>query len=548
MRVHHSRDLRPVNIKGKTQMSSTNWTAMVAMTLASAAIASTPALDGTIGIGAGAGVQRYLGTFGDQGSLYGRGFLAYHPMEWLGTRATAGFGNIGNDGQHGRDFTTEWFYNLGIDAVFQPVMWQAPIRPYLATGLSTTFGSSKLDGKIYDDLDWNLYAPLELGVEVLLGESWSVWAFGETYVHMDKWDRLDSKVAGKDYFEKRDDLQKAGLGITFRFGGHHDRDADGVDDKLDRCPGTSVIANVDSVGCPIDTDKDGVPDFKDKCTATPSITKVDTIGCPVDTDKDKVPDFKDKCPNSAPGERVDLTGCPPDSDMDGVIDAMDRCPGTPARVKVDAEGCSVDTDKDGVVDALDKCPATAAGAKIDASGCPLDTDKDGVIDALDKCPATREGAKVDVSGCPFDSDRDGVADEKDKCPNSRLGEKVDSTGCQIIVIVKGAKLTLDGIVFKTGSAQIDAISAPALARAADAILKAPTTQIEIAGFTDNKGKEPTNKNLSQKRADAVKIYLLKLNVPARQIASKGYGSLEPVADNASEEGRAKNRRIEFRVK
>ncbi|MBK9579239.1 MAG: OmpA family protein [Fibrobacteres bacterium] len=530
-------------------MSSRRSATLVATLLASVSSASSPTLEKSVGIGAGLGAQHYMGSFGDHTSLYGRGLVAYHPLEWLGTRATAGFGNLQSDSKSPPAFRTEWFFNVGADLVLQPVLWQAPVRPYLASGLSTTFGSAgRKDSKSLDDLDWNLYTPVELGLEVLIGESWSVWAFGESYLYMTKYSRLDGKTTGTGYSQQRDDWEKAGIGITYRFGGHSDRDEDGVDDKIDRCPSTPVIANVDSVGCPIDTDKDGVADFKDRCTATPSIAKVDTIGCPRDTDKDKIPDFKDKCPNSQAGERVDLNGCPPDSDKDGLPDATDKCPGTPDGVKVDDFGCAVDTDKDGVVDALDKCPATVAGTKVDARGCTVDSDKDGVADDKDICPSTILGAKVDASGCPFDADRDGVADDKDKCPNTKLGERIDSVGCQIIVIEKGTKLTLDGIVFKLGSAQIDAVSAPALKGAAAAIMLAPTAIIEIAGFTDNKGKEPANKSLSQKRADAVKAYLLKLKVPASQLTSKGYGSLEPVADNATEPGRAKNRRIEFRVK
>lgn len=530
-------------------MSSRRSAALMATFFAAVSFAAAPTLDESFGIGVGLGAQRYVGTYGDHTTLYERGFVAYHPIEWLGTRATAGFGNIRSDDNSTPAFAAEWFYNLGLDLVLQPVLWQAPVRPYLASGLSTTFGSAKRkDSKSLADLDWNLYTPVELGVEVLVGESWSVWAFGETYMYMTKYSRLDGKPSGSGYSQQRDEWQKAGIGITYRFGGHRDRDDDGVDDNIDRCPSTPVIANVDSVGCPLDSDNDKVPDFKDKCTATPTVAKVDTIGCPLDTDKDKVPDFKDKCPNSKAGERMDLTGCPPDSDKDGVADFADQCPGTPEGVKADGFGCATDADKDGVVDPLDKCPATVAGTKVDARGCALDSDKDGVSDDKDNCPATVAGAKVDASGCPFDADRDGVADDKDKCPNTRLGEPVDATGCQIIVIEKGTKLTLDGIVFKTGSAQIDAISAPALRGAADAILKAPTAEIEIAGFTDNKGKQPANKSLSQKRADAVKAYLLKLKVPAHQLSSKGYGALEPVADNTTEAGRAKNRRIEFRVK
>jgi outer membrane protein OmpA-like peptidoglycan-associated protein len=509
-----------------------------------------PSLEGTVGIGAGIGVQRYYGTYGDQGSIYGRGFAAYHPLEWLGTRLTVGYGDLTNDEQMRPAYETDWFSNIGLDLVLQPRLGLGGFRPYLASGISTTFGSSTVDKRINYDLDWNFYAPVELGVEYLINDSWSAWAWGETYLHMEEWDKLDGVASRGDYWSRRDDVQRVGAGVTFRFGIKKDADGDGIPDALDQCQATPKGVKVDALGCPLDADKDGVPDFKDKCAATAAKVSVDTLGCPVDLDKDGVADYLDKCSLTPAGVKVDASGCPLDADKDGIADYLDKCAATKVGTKVDGKGCPLpmDADKDGVSDSLDKCPATPAGAKVDAKGCPLDSDKDGVADYLDKCAATKVGTKVDATGCAPDADKDGIADELDKCPNSRPGEKVDSTGCMVIVIEKGAKLTLDGIVFKSGSAIIDKVSAPTLTRAAAAIAKAPEAVVEIAGFTDNTGKEATNKALSQKRAAAVKAYLVKLKVPAKQLVAKGYGSAQPVADNATEAGRAQNRRIEFRVK
>jgi len=511
---------------------------------------NAPTLQGTVGVGAGIGAQRYYGTYGDQGSVYGRGFVGYHPLEWLGTRLTVGYGDLTNDKQIRPAYETDWFSNIGLDLVLQPDLGLGGFRPYLASGVSTTFGSSTLDKKINYDLDWNFYAPVELGVEYLINDSWSAWAWGETYLHMQEWDKLDGVGSQGDYWARRDDVQRVGAGVTFRFGIKKDADGDGIPDALDQCPGTPAGVKVDALGCPLDADKDGVPDFKDKCAATPSGVKVDTLGCPVDSDKDGIADYLDKCPATPAGVKVDASGCPLDSDKDGVPDFLDKCPNTTEGTKVDTIGCPLplDADKDGVPDALDKCPGTPAGVKVDPYGCPVDSDKDGVPDYLDKCPGTKFGTKVDATGCPPDADKDGVPDDLDKCPNSRPGEKVDSTGCALIVIEKGAKLTLDGIVFKSGSSIIDPVSAPTLTRAAAAIAKAPSAVIEIAGFTDNTGKEPINKKLSQKRADAVKAYLVKLKVAAKQLVAKGYGSAQPVSDNSTDAGRAQNRRIEFRVK
>lgn len=490
--------------------------------LAATAGAETPELKQTIGVGAGIGAQRYYGTYGDQGSIYGRGFVVYHPLEWLGTRLTAGYGDINNDKQDANDFESDWFSNVGLDLVLQPKMGMGAFRPYLASGVSTTFGTAWVNNSVTGDLDWNFYLPVELGLEYLITPNVSAWAWYENYVHMQEWDKLDGVRSGKDFLDQRDDLAKVGLGVTVRIGLKKDADKDGIPDALDQCAATPKGVKIDLKGCPLDEDKDAVPDYKDKCAATPA----------------------------AAAGRIDTLGCPTDADKDGVFDYLDKCAATPTGVRVDAAGCPLDADKDGVPDFKDKCAKSPTGFKVDATGCTIDSDKDGVSDDKDKCAATQVGTKVDAMGCPVakDTDKDGVIDDNDKCPGTKVGDKVDSTGCTIIVIEKGKKLTLDGIIFKSGSSKIDALSAPVLARAAVALAKAPEAKVEIAGFTDNKGKASVNKKLSQNRANAVKAYLVKLGANPAQLTAVGYGSAEPVADNATAEGREVNRRIEFRVK
>ncbi len=90
-----------------------------------------------------------------------------------------------------------------------------------------------------------------------------------------------------------------------------------------------------------------------------------------DRDGDGVNDDMDRCPGTAAGARVDRYGCETDSDGDGVADSSDRCPGTVAGAKVDARGCELDGDGDGVVDRLDKCPASPRGAQVDIHGCEI---------------------------------------------------------------------------------------------------------------------------------------------------------------------------------
>ena len=89
-------------------------------------------------------------------------------------------------------------------------------------------------------------------------------------------------------------------------------------------------------------------------------------------------------------------------------------------------------------------------------------------------------------------------------------------------------------------------SAGLLDRLVETALRCPTANIEIAGHTDADGDDAANQALSEKRAQAVVDYLVKAGLPADRFTAIGYGSSQPVAYNDTEEGKAQNRRIEFR--
>ncbi len=274
-----------------------------------------------------------------------------------------------------------------------------------------------------------------------------------------------------------------------------------------------------------------------------------------DQDLDGVRNWLDKCPNTPIGAKVDAHGCPLDSDHDGVYDGLDKCPDTPAGCKVDKNGCSIDSDGDGVCDGVDQCPDTPKGATVDAKGCPMDTDGDGVYDGLDQCPNTPKGAKVDAKGCPIDSDGDGVPDGIDQCPNTPAGLKVDVNGCPIEVSEKETELLdtgtirLQNVNFDVNKATIKAESDTVLDEVARILLQYPALTIEIGGHTDNSGKKDKNMVLSEARAKAVLTYLTGKypTLDATHFSVKGYGPTVPVAPNTSALGKAKNRRVEFKV-
>ncbi|MEJ2582036.1 MAG: thrombospondin type 3 repeat-containing protein, partial [Acidobacteriota bacterium] len=238
----------------------------------------------------------------------------------------------------------------------------------------------------------------------------------------------------------------------------------------------------------------------------------------------------------------------PDADGDGVPDHLDKCPDTPAGAEVDAVGCPLDSDGDGVPDHMDKCPGTPAGVAVDGTGCPIDTDGDGVPDYMDKCPGTPRGAKVDATGCPVDSDGDGVPDYMDKCPGTPRGVPVDTSGCPIEGIeVSGGEWFVRGkVLFDLNRDTIKPEAAEILLQVADFLKKNERYVVEIQGNTDSTGALAWNMKLSEMRAEAVKAFLVRNGVAAGRLTTRGLGPNEPIAPNNTAEGRAMNRRVDFK--
>ena len=266
---------------------------------------------------------------------------------------------------------------------------------------------------------------------------------------------------------------------------------------------------------------------------------------PKDTDGDGVFDKKDKCPDTPRGATVDAVGCPKDSDGDGVFDGIDRCPDTPKGWPVDTTGCPTDTDGDGVVDGLDKCPNTPKGCKVDPAGCPTDTDGDGVCDGIDQCPNTMCGCRVDAKGCPSDSDGDGVCDGIYQCPGTPAGSKVDAKGCPPPPPPFEKELVLEGVNFDFGKSELKPEATAILDTVVDSLKAYPDVKVEVGGHTDSVGSAAYNQKLSEARAHAVRDYLVSKGANGDNLSWKGYGKDGPIADNKTEEGRAKNRRVEL---
>lgn len=181
----------------------------------------------------------------------------------------------------------------------------------------------------------------------------------------------------------------------------------------------------------------------------------------------------------------------------------------------------------------------AAEAAAAAAAAPADSDSDGVLDSRDKCPGTPAGTQVDASGCSeLDTDGDGVFDSKDQCPKTPRGDKVDANGCSLTFRLE--------VLFETNSDRLTVASMTYLDQVATRLNELPSVTGVIEGHTDNTGADAHNQNLSERRAKTVRDYLVSKGVAGARLQSEGFGETKPLADNATDEGRAQNRRVVLR--
>ncbi len=257
-----------------------------------------------------------------------------------------------------------------------------------------------------------------------------------------------------------------------------------------------------------------------------------------DSDNDGIKDRKDHCAATPVGAKVDKLGCPVDSDTDGVFDGIDRCSRTPQGWPVDEMGCPSDTDRDKVVDAQDGCASTPAGARVDSKGCPWDSDGDTVLEGLDLCGGTLRGYQVDDHGCPVDSDHDGVNEALDRCPETRHLETVDADGCRVkapqLFPAGTDTVRLQGLTFEKNQVETPDGSGAVLRDVAASLRDWPDVRVEIAVHTDRAGSAATNRELSQRRAEFVKTYLVAQGVDESRLEAKGYGEGGRVAERVVE--------------
>jgi outer membrane protein OmpA-like peptidoglycan-associated protein len=221
-----------------------------------------------------------------------------------------------------------------------------------------------------------------------------------------------------------------------------------------------------------------------------------------------------------------------------------------------------DTDGDGYPDVIDLCPEDPEDGKQPkpSDGCPdmPDRDGDGIPDIVDKCPDDPEDKDGidDRDGCPEeDADQDGIPDGVDKCPKEPgqvVTEDPEKNGCPYYIrrITGSAEIEImKQVEFEFDSSRILPQSYPILDEVVRLLKANPEIKLlSIEGHTDNQGTIDYNDRLAQARANAVRFYLINKGIQSERLTSVGYGSRRPLVSNDTEQGRQRNRRVEFHIK
>jgi outer membrane protein OmpA-like peptidoglycan-associated protein len=212
-----------------------------------------------------------------------------------------------------------------------------------------------------------------------------------------------------------------------------------------------------------------------------------------------------------------------------------------------------------ILDVDDGCPMEPEDfdGYEDTDGCPdLDNDWDTLLDIDDACPLEPEDLDgfEDADGCPDpDNDQDMILDIDDACPDEpeTVNEYYDEDGCpdEVPVLVTCEQIEIsERVFFETNSAQILPRSYELLNVIAVTLRDAEYIRmVNVEGHTDSRNTDEYNLDLSRRRAESVRIYLIGRGIAESRLTSEGFGEGRPVASNETDEGLAMNRRVEFLI-
>lgn len=159
-----------------------------------------------------------------------------------------------------------------------------------------------------------------------------------------------------------------------------------------------------------------------------------------------------------------------------------------------------------------------------------------------------------------DEDGDGVFDRRDRCPDTPAGTQVNHMGCPLPQYPASAPqpeptatpevITLDDqgqVLFAFDSAELTQGAQQRLQGLLPKLNDPSVTSVKVIGFTDSVGSDSYNQRLSERRANGVAEYLISQGLAPNKVTSQGRGESEPVADNDTDEGRSRNRRVELHL-
>jgi outer membrane protein OmpA-like peptidoglycan-associated protein len=398
--------------------------------------------------------------------------------------------------------------NLLVWYHFPPTM---EIRPYIYVGVGSMWYTRQdrtgihLPDSAYK-VNTTIHIPAGFGFEIPVSRSFTFnFDFGARLMddYTDQWKghvtpNQPSSPGVFDWYP----TGRAGFNIYFGGSDSDDDDGDGLTNDEERKYGTNPY-RADSDG---DGLKDGDEIWRHNTNPLKSDTDADLL-----TDGDEVLKYL-TFPNK------------PDSDGDGLFDGDEV-------LKHDTNPMRPDTDGDGLTDSDEVRKHGTNPSKADTDGDTL-TDGDELVQY-----------KTDPRN--KDTDNGSVDDGTEvKRGTNPLDPRDDTTKKELKTEV-GKAVVLEGIVFRTGSAVITKVSEEILTLALNTLVQNPDMTVEIRGHTDDTGSRRTNDVLSQRRADAVKQWLVNRGVAASRIRAVGYGQDYPIDTNLTKEGRQRNRRIEF---
>ena len=424
-------------------------------------------------------------------------------------------------------YTYDYLRADAIPAAFQ--LWFHPIpgkriSPYLYAGAGAFFYKRKdfTGAFVPEDKFYNsIMVPVGAGLEIFASKRIAVVVEAGYRFMDDKTDYLaynkgDGWVTGK-----------AGINIFFGSSDADDDDNDGLTNGEERKLGTDPENP--------DTDGDGLKDGEE-------VHRYKTNPLQVDTDGDGLSDGDEVLKYHTDPLKVDTDG-------DGLSDGDEV-------LKYHTDPLKMDTDGDGLTDGDEVLKYHTDPLKVDTDGDGLsdwdevktyntdpnktDTDGDGLSDG-------DEVKKYHTNPLKADTDGGGVPDGVEVQRGTNPLNPKDDVQKETIILEKGKTVILEGVNFASGSAVIEKSSERILEKAYNALLANPGVAVEIAGYTDNVGKPDANENLSARRAQSVKTWLVRKGISANRLTTVGKGMRDPIAPNDSADGRAQNRRIEFHV-